>query len=740
MDHHFARSWLKSLSAKLESLTEWSWVGERQGTTQTHRQLFREFFSTPFQKTLALVDEQKKEEFVQGIEKNLYKFDRKTQQFPLGCLCALLQHGKDSPTTQERVKAWTDCILDRLVGITATGGRAVAIEVAEECLSVPFQRLIPLMSEDMRERLADCLGEHALLHMDEAQQKNLLEGLGAEAKCPVLIERIEALMATCTKELNTWLAQAPRFPFTPLALADALARAEHPLLRFFTFARQPSQKEAFLMAVALCLQSLRTRLRWMGSAEPVLERLSHDLQQRLFFVKNQGAVMEIWLASRLKKYNEEAAGRVASILAQPGVPKLLPLKTKLLPLLPPLPQSDDQPGDWVELDGPSPLADAVAEWLGEDAANFKPPQHTLSFDTLRHLLLRAGRWIEVDREQPRIRLAPAAVAAPSLQMLTQKPAPLPPPPLPPPALPSPTSDGESQRSPGPSPVDESGEVDNLIDLLMNEALAPVNPEMRNLVQKVSHGVYRISGKEVTLHTVSGALYVYRIGDSIKYTPIKSLLIEEGLVPSEEVAGSRQGSAPPVDTSSVARVAQISQQTASLGAKIAAPGAQKGLLPFGLGRPVTPLVISVPKADPQALISKRVEAATRAADVAKQVLRRQIDFEDEAKIRKLLIKGLKHEPDWAVAFQDFCNRRRVAPEAAVVNAPREFITTFVQENLPNSINTEWAQKVIHGKDKKEKKDKDKDKSKKDKKEKKKEKQAKREAEAQEAGAAQTRQRT
>ena len=25
--------------------------------------------------------------------------------------------------------------------------------------------------------------------------------------------------------------------------------------------------------------------------------------------------------------------------------------------------------------------------------------------------------------------------------------------------------------------------------------------------------------------------------------------------------------------------------------------------------------------------------------------------DEAKIRKLLIKGLKHEPDWAVAFQD-----------------------------------------------------------------------------------------
>ena len=35
------------------------------------------------------------------------------------------------------MKAWTDCILDRLVGITATGGRAVAIEVAEGELGVP---------------------------------------------------------------------------------------------------------------------------------------------------------------------------------------------------------------------------------------------------------------------------------------------------------------------------------------------------------------------------------------------------------------------------------------------------------------------------------------------------------------------------------------------------------------------------------------------------------------------------
>lgn len=60
------------------------------------------------------------------------------------------------------------------------------------------------------------------------------------------------------------------------------------------------------MAVALCLESLKQRFAWMRLIEPVLERLSHDLQQRLFYVQHQGPVMELWLSSRLKKYNSEA--------------------------------------------------------------------------------------------------------------------------------------------------------------------------------------------------------------------------------------------------------------------------------------------------------------------------------------------------------------------------------------------------------------------------------------------------
>ncbi|CAJ1395640.1 unnamed protein product [Effrenium voratum] len=687
MDHHFASSWLKSLSNKLESLAEWSWVGERQGATAIHRNLFKEFFSAPFQKTLALVDEQKKEDFLRVIERNLHKFDPKTQQFPLGCLCALLQHGKDSPTTQDKVVAWVDFILDRLLR-NPPASPAVAAEVAEECLSVPFQRLVPLMRDTLRESLADGLGEHALPQLDEATQKRLLDGLGdpSSDQSPLLPERIEALVVKCTEELNSWLFQAPQFPATALALADALARAEHPLLRFFTAVRQAQKKEAFLVAVALCLHHLRTRFRWMCLTEPVLERLSQELQQRLFFVPNQGPVMEVWLSSRLKKYNGDAGARIQAIFAQPGVPKLEPLKAKLLPFFP---QPVEGEGGWLSLDGPSLLADAVLEWLAEGTPSFFP-RHCLSRETLLGLLKRTGRWLEVDMQNgARLSLSEA----------------LPPPP---PATGEPNATSE-------------GDVDNLIDLLMKEALAPVNPEMRARVQKLNHGVYRVSGKEVTLHTFSGQLYVYRIGDSVQHKPVKTLLVEEGLLPPEE--GPPPANPPQVDTSSVVRIAQISQ-LASAGAKPGLAADRGSVLPFGLGRP------QPPKQDPHALISKRIEAASAAAEIAKQVLRRQIDFEDEEKLRKLLIKGCKYDQDWLKAYQEYCSRRRVSPDA-VLTAPREFMATFVEQNLPNSINLEWAQKVIQGKDKKEKKDKTKDK--KDKKEKDKKKEKKRELPAEDLGA-------
>eukprot|EP00435_Cladocopium_sp_Y103_P071868 s317_g38.t1 len=357
-----------------------------------------------------------------------------------------------------------------------------AAEVAEECLSAPFQRLLPVMRAQLRDSLADGLGEHVLPHLDQALQKRLLDGLGVETPAsgtpsgtPLLPERIEALVVKCTEELqhwvgledelNSWFVSAPRFPATPLALADALARAEHPLLRFFTAVRQPQKKEAFLVAVALCLQSLRQRFSWMRITEPVLERLSHDLQNRLFFVQNKGPVMDFWFTDRMKKYNSEANARIAAIFAQPAVPKLEPLKALLLPLFP---QNEDGPGDWLQVDSPSKVADVVLEWLVEGTSIYLPP-HCLWRDTLLSLLRRTGRWMEVDAQTGLVRLAAVSGGLP----------PLPPLPPPPPGAASPKGDSTAE-----SP---EGDVDNLIDLLMKEALTPLSSDMRSMVQKIGHG-------------------------------------------------------------------------------------------------------------------------------------------------------------------------------------------------------------------------------------------------------------
>eukprot|EP00404_Azadinium_spinosum_P008290 CAMPEP_0180549776 /NCGR_PEP_ID=MMETSP1036_2-20121128/72291_1 /TAXON_ID=632150 /ORGANISM="Azadinium spinosum, Strain 3D9" /LENGTH=456 /DNA_ID=CAMNT_0022564983 /DNA_START=91 /DNA_END=1458 /DNA_ORIENTATION=+ len=425
MSHHFATSWLQSLSAKLESLVQWSWVKDN---AVTHRNLFRDFFSAPFQKCLALVDERKKDEFLIVIEKNLYKFDEKTQQFPLGCLCALLQHGKESPKTQEKVAAWVDFLLDEL----RRGPGIVVAQAVEECLSAPFQKFLALMAEPLKERLADGLGER-LSSLDEGLQKKVLEGVSA------VPARLESLVATCTSELNTWLEKAPRYPATPLAIVDSLAKMKHPLVKHFTAVKDSKKKESFLVAVALALSALSSRFRWMNTAEPDLESLSGHLQQHLFTVEGQpGPVMEMWLSARLKKYNGEVNTRLQNLFnLGSDTSRSEHLRTRLLPLFPDRAAASaseaasDTEAGWLTLSGSSALSDAIIEWLTEVNAGFFCPQHTISSQTILVLLQRFGRSFETDISGQKARLSLAPVV-PQAQL---EPPPPPPsfPPLPPPA-------------------------------------------------------------------------------------------------------------------------------------------------------------------------------------------------------------------------------------------------------------------------------------------------------------------
>merc|ERR1712048_406201 len=82
-----------------------------------------------------------------------------------------------------------------------------------------------------------------------------------------------------------------------------------------------------------------------------------------------------------------------------------------------------------------------------------------------------------------------------------------------------------------------------------------------------------------------------------------------------------------------------------------------------------------KSDPQALMSKRVEAATKAMDVSKQIVRRSVNFDDEKLMRKLIAKGMKHDEKWQIAFREHCASRGVG-ENDHKSQDKEFIATFI----------------------------------------------------------------
>eukprot|EP00928_Gymnodinium_smaydae_P087160 TRINITY_DN71487_c0_g1_i1.p1 TRINITY_DN71487_c0_g1~~TRINITY_DN71487_c0_g1_i1.p1 ORF type:complete len:869 (+),score=170.77 TRINITY_DN71487_c0_g1_i1:121-2727(+) len=713
MSQHFAASWLKSLSAKLDSLVEWTFAAGKKDSGLTHRNLFREFFSAPFYKTLALVDEAKRTDFLRHIEKNLYKFEAQSQQFPLGCLCTLLEHGKESPQTQEKVGAWVDFLLGRLrssAGMPPPQGKAAADDVIEIILSLQFQKFVPVMDERLRTRLADGLGERLGELNDETRAK-ILESV------PAVLEKIEHIVVNCTEELNTWLASAPRYPSTPLVLADIFAKLDNPLVKYYTAIKDTTKKESFLVAVALVIQGLRTRFRWMCVVEPEVDAVGLELQRRLFFVDGND-VMEKWLVSRLSKFNTEVATR-SHTLTVSDLTKKEVLRSRLQGLFPERDANDPMSG-WVSLDGPTRVSETILQWLRE-LGGMNVPRHTLQRDTVGSVLSRFGGLFEIEpgSMRARLQLSPVHVVPPparppgvpggTVPPAPALPAPVPPPPsggapLGPPGLVMPPlacAPAMQPPPPMPPPAGAPPDVDNLVDLLMNETLQEATEEKRRRVQKVSHGVYMIGNLgEVTLHTLSGRLFVYRVGDSVRHCPVKQVLQEEGILQesspesqmpsglpqppagfnaSASAASTGPGSS--VDTSSVARMVQQAAQISS-GATTTKPP-QQSATPFGQQ-----------KTDAQALVARKNEAAARANEISKQIVRRAINFDDNKLLRKLMSKGMKHDKQWLTAYQEHCAAKNLAPDGELKKLGKDVLISFIEKHMVNSIHEDWAKKIMH----------------------------------------------
>merc|ERR1712139_237411 len=105
-------------------------------------------------------------------------------------------------------------------------------------------------------------------------------------------------------------------------------------------------------------------------------------------------------------------------------------------------------------------------------------------------------------------------------------------------------------------------------------------------------------------------------------------------------------------------------------------------PFGAGRAPEPQRVA--QTDPQVLMQRRVEAAHKAMDVSKQIVRRSINFSDEKFMKKLVAKGLKHDKTWATAYQEYCVSKGIT-DTDPKKQDKDMISTFVERNLANSIN-------------------------------------------------------
>merc|ERR1712060_682810 len=144
-----------------------------------------------------------------------------------------------------------------------------------------------------------------------------------------------------------------------------------------------------------------------------------------------------------------------------------------------------------------------------------------------------------------------------------------------------------------------------------------------------------------------------------------------------------------DISAVSRIA-LQAQANSSGVTTTTVAPQQTTLPFGLSRPAVPDKEDK-VTDPQALMSKRVEAATQAMEVSKMIARRSVNFDDEKLMRKLISKGLKFDRQWNTAYTEYCATRGVK-QGDEKSQSKDFIANFIERNLANAINQEWVKRL------------------------------------------------
>eukprot|EP00928_Gymnodinium_smaydae_P007525 TRINITY_DN1269_c0_g5_i1.p1 TRINITY_DN1269_c0_g5~~TRINITY_DN1269_c0_g5_i1.p1 ORF type:complete len:717 (+),score=155.71 TRINITY_DN1269_c0_g5_i1:88-2238(+) len=218
-----------------------------------------------------------------------------------------------------------------------------------------------------------------IFKFSEEAQKELVEAF------PELRLEIGRLVESMAQEISRWLdeerASAVSSALSPALIGNlkALLQAvvSKPYLAAFGHldakdTREKNVKENFLLKVALCLRTYAEK-RKVADPGADVEELATKLRMHFFFVQGYGELMDAWLDSRIRQFNDDFLQRASAVLAS----NLTAVSSRLRRTL--------RPGRWTYLVNSALEDDLYALFLDEAF-----PRHVLSCYAIGKLLKKVS--------------------------------------------------------------------------------------------------------------------------------------------------------------------------------------------------------------------------------------------------------------------------------------------------------------------------------------------------------------
>eukprot|EP00929_Paragymnodinium_shiwhaense_P059030 TRINITY_DN29551_c0_g1_i1.p1 TRINITY_DN29551_c0_g1~~TRINITY_DN29551_c0_g1_i1.p1 ORF type:complete len:651 (-),score=165.62 TRINITY_DN29551_c0_g1_i1:38-1990(-) len=410
VDQRFAS--IQADGAQMASVNEYtaSIESELHGTEgRPDKALMRELVAKSLQRALDLAGDAARRKFLEALTANIHKFPLQEQQqlarvYPVEIsseyrnLQSFVQEDEapllalDAPAGMQAVPmATVDGVAPPAALLRSGGASQTTLEDVRKRLSA----LTAKAADGIDEVLAMLLGHEVAICLQSANPKAKSDFFAdlrlslfkfPETSQRQLVEKylelrweVSRLVDSMTSEISRWLDEeraippaGDRSPLLTKMKALFQATLSPPFLANFKHlsAAEKRIKEAFLLKIALCLRTCETKAIVAGTP---LEDSASRLRRQFFYVENYGELMEQWLNSRVKQFNEDFFQKVVNLTGMSTTTVMAILRRNF------------RPGRWLSLSDQQLEDDVYQLFLDE-----KFPRHVLSSSSIARMLKRVS--------------------------------------------------------------------------------------------------------------------------------------------------------------------------------------------------------------------------------------------------------------------------------------------------------------------------------------------------------------